>query len=78
MQQIFTFSSQAESHVKPLLVAPIFKEVIKLLNHTMPSTLQIKQNIDAKNTIIIDDTGHGITPDVIDKIFDPFFTTKKK
>jgi PAS domain S-box-containing protein len=26
----------------------------------------------------VDDTGSGISPDIIDKIFDPFFTTKKK
>jgi PAS domain S-box-containing protein len=56
--------------------------------------LKIKLNdyiIDDKNIIkypelhkgsyielLIIDTGHGISPDIIDKIFNPFFTTKEK
>lgn len=27
-------------------------------------------------TLTVGDTGHGMTPDIIEKIFDPFFTTK--
>lgn len=55
VQQILAFSRQAENRVKPLLVAPIVKEVVKLLSHTMPSTIHLKQNINAKNTIILAD-----------------------
>lgn len=55
VQQILAFSRQAENQVKPLLVAPIVKEVVKLLSHTMPSTIHLKQNINAKNTIILAD-----------------------
>jgi two-component system, cell cycle sensor histidine kinase and response regulator CckA len=36
---------------------------------------------DGKNHYVwiqVEDTGCGISPDIIDKIFDPFFTTKKK
>jgi CheY-like chemotaxis protein len=28
--------------------------------------------------LIVNDTGHGISPDVMEKLFDPFFTTKEK
>jgi len=28
--------------------------------------------------LTVSDTGHGMTPEVLDRIFDPFFTTKKK
>ena len=28
--------------------------------------------------LIVRDTGHGMSPDIIDRIFDPFFTTKEK
>ncbi|GEM_PF-2055544 len=28
--------------------------------------------------LVIQDTGHGIDPDIIDRIFDPFFTTKEQ
>jgi two-component system cell cycle sensor histidine kinase/response regulator CckA len=28
--------------------------------------------------LMVTDTGHGISPDVMEKIFDPFFTTKEK
>ncbi|MEN6622887.1 MAG: PAS domain S-box protein [Smithella sp.] len=54
VQQILAFS-QAENQIKPFLVAPIVKEVVKLLSHTMPSTIHIKQNIYAKDTIILAD-----------------------
>ena len=28
--------------------------------------------------LTVSDTGHGMTPDILEKIFDPFFTTKEK
>jgi PAS domain S-box-containing protein len=55
VKQILTFSRQQKQERKPLLVAPIIKEGIKLLRSSLPSTVQITQSITAEPTIILSD-----------------------
>ncbi len=46
--QILTFSRRTEQERKPLLLAPVIKEALKLLRGTLPSTIDIQQNISRK------------------------------
>jgi signal transduction histidine kinase len=135
VKQILTFSRQTDQKKKPVQVKQILKEALKFIRSSIPTTINIKQNIQSDALIMGDpahihqvlmnlcanaahamkdtggvltvdlsdmefnsnvvsnypdlppgkylnltvtDTGHGMTPDVLDKIFDPFFTTKQK
>ncbi len=44
--QILTFSRRREHERRPLLFHPVLKEALKLLQGTLPSTIQIRRNID--------------------------------
>jgi PAS domain S-box-containing protein len=46
VSQILTFSRMTETERKPLQLQPIIKEVIKLLRASIPSTVEIRQDID--------------------------------
>ncbi|MGM0452829.1 MAG: PAS domain-containing hybrid sensor histidine kinase/response regulator [Thermodesulfobacteriota bacterium] len=49
VQQILTFSRQSREHVnEPVLIEPIVKETIKLLQNTVPATIAIETDIAAK------------------------------
>jgi signal transduction histidine kinase/CheY-like chemotaxis protein len=133
VKQILTFSRQAEQEVGPFQIKLIAKEALKLLRASLPTTIEIRQDIQSDSTVLADptqihqvlmnlctnagyamqetggtlevsltnveldshftgrhsdmapgphlrltvsDTGHGMTPDVLERIFDPFFTTK--
>ncbi|OEU80238.1 MAG: hypothetical protein BA872_06220 [Desulfobacterales bacterium C00003060] len=169
VKQILTFSRQAEHELKAVQVKLIVKETLKLLRPSLPTTIEIRQNIQSDSVVLADptqihqvfmnlctnaahamreeggtlevslhnadfgfrnseleqndeqsaipgpdlthgrnrvfqsrrarvdrdpqsaigfvpgphlrltvsDTGHGMTPDVLERIFDPFFTTKE-
>jgi PAS domain S-box-containing protein len=47
VQQILTFSHQAETEKKPIKFQSVVKEAIKLLKTSIPTTIEICQNIDA-------------------------------
>jgi PAS domain S-box-containing protein len=47
VQQILTFSRQAETEKKPIKVQSVVKEAIKFLKTSIPTTIEICQNIDA-------------------------------
>ncbi len=136
IHQILTFGRQTEQQHHPLEVAPLVKEALKLLRASIPSTIDIRRNIDPTvgrimgdptqiHQVIINlctnafhamsgghgildvsltkdylaegavelsspemqpgeyvrlsvsDTGHGMSPSVIERIFEPYFTTKE-
>ena len=136
VKQILTFSRHSEKQPIPLKITPIIKEAVKLLRASLPTTIEIRLNlqggegtVNADPTQIhqvlmnlctnsghamrdkggvlnisldmvqldseyvsrhadlepgpylklsVSDTGHGISPEVLDRIFDPFFTTKDR
>jgi len=53
--QILSFSRQGESVRKPLMLAPVIKETIKLLRATLPSTVTIVQEIKCEGGRIMAD-----------------------
>jgi PAS domain S-box-containing protein len=58
VRQILTFSRQSEYERKPIQVAVIIKEALKLLRSSLPSTIEIRENIqaDAENSVILADS----------------------
>ncbi len=46
VQQILAFSRQSDQDLQPLKVQLIIKEALKLLRSTIPTTIEINQNID--------------------------------
>ncbi len=47
VKQILTFSRKSDQQLKPLKVQLIIKEVLKLLRSSIPTTIEIKENIDS-------------------------------
>ncbi len=45
VRQILTFSRQTELERKPMLVAPLVKEALRLLRSSLPTTIEIRQDI---------------------------------
>jgi len=57
VKQILTFSRQQEKEKKPIAVIPIIKEAMKLLRSSIPTTIEIRQQLDAKqDTVLADST----------------------
>ncbi len=134
VQQILTFSRHNNQERKPVQVAPIVQESLKLMRSSLPSTIDIRPHIGDEDGFVMGDTtqihqmivnlctnayhamrasggalnvyldealfqaphevplagmapgrytririqdsGHGIAPDVLERIFEPYFTTK--
>ncbi len=55
VQQILAFSRQRERERKPLHISPIVKETMKLLRASIPSTIEIRQNIKSTNDMVLAD-----------------------
>ena len=46
VQQILTFSRQEDNEVRLMKIQPILKEALKMIRSTVPSTIDIRQDID--------------------------------
>jgi PAS domain S-box-containing protein len=56
VKQILTFSRQTEYELKPVQVKLIAKEALKLLRPSLPTTIEIQQNLQSDSLIIADPT----------------------
>lgn len=55
VKQILTFSRKSQEERKPVLVYPIVKEAVTLLRSTIPTTIEIIQNIDEHSGMVTAD-----------------------
>jgi PAS domain S-box-containing protein len=46
VKQILTFTRQSKQERRPVLISPIVKEALKLLRSSLPTTIEIHQNIE--------------------------------
>ena len=52
VKQILTFARKSDEEIKPLQVDIIIKETLKLLRSTIPTTIELKQNINSDSKIM--------------------------
>jgi PAS domain S-box-containing protein len=55
VKQILTFSRQGNQEMKPMKLQPIVKEALKLLRSSIPSTIDIQQDIDSGCGVVVSD-----------------------
>ena len=55
VNQILTFSRERERERKPIKISPIIKETLKLLRASLPTTIDIKQNIEPEIGAVLGD-----------------------
>ncbi|MBF0476169.1 MAG: response regulator [Deltaproteobacteria bacterium] len=55
IQQILTFSRQGDQKIMPVQLEPIIKEVVKLLRASLPTTIEIRQNITVNSGMVMAD-----------------------
>ena len=53
--QILTFSSKTEQALQPTALPPLLREVIKLIRGSLPSTIEIKMDIDENAPLVVGD-----------------------
>ena len=53
VKQILTFSRQDENEKQPIEVNPLVKETVKLLRSSLPSTIEIRETIDSRDSCIL-------------------------
>ncbi len=57
VQQILTFSRRAVQEKRPTAVVPIVREVAKFIRASLPTTIEIRQNLNASSDVILADAG---------------------
>lgn len=55
VKQILEFSRQGDQNIKPIKLQPIVKEVLKLLRSSIPTTIDIQQDIDPDCGVVVAD-----------------------
>ena len=55
VRQILAFSKQTEHEMRPVLVAPLLNEALKFLRASIPSSIEIKQNIACDTYVVFAD-----------------------
>ena len=53
VHQILTFSRQSEEERKPLRISAVIKEALKLLRASLPSTIEIRQNLESESDTVL-------------------------
>ena len=56
VQQILTFARQSDEELKPIQINHIVKEVMKFIRSSIPTTIEIKHNIESDSYIMGDTT----------------------
>ena len=56
VKQILTFSRGTEQKKMPLQLSPIVKETLKMLRSSIPTTIEIKKNIQSQGIVMADPT----------------------
>ena len=56
VNQILTFSRQTEISLKPIQMSSIVKETLKLMSTSLPSTIEVKQDIQSDALVMADAT----------------------
>jgi len=56
VKQILAFSRQGGEEIKPVQIHLIVNEILKLLRPTLPTTIEIRQNITSTGTVMADPT----------------------
>jgi PAS domain S-box-containing protein len=56
VRQILTFSRQTETEFRPIQIQLIVKEALKLLRATLPSTIQVRQDLASEGLVLGDPT----------------------
>jgi PAS domain S-box-containing protein len=55
VKQIITFSRRRDEERRPMQISPIVKEALKLLRASLPSTIDIRQNIKTQSGMVLAD-----------------------
>ena len=55
VDQILVFSRKTKQERKPIQMAPVVKEALRMLRSSLPSTIEIRQNIDTEPATLVSD-----------------------